>query len=177
MLTLFLYPEFVWGVSLRHPVLASFFYRGSFSYISYAGFILSVEFLLQIPLFFSFFVRGIYLAHPIVASFYAVSFIFIWEVSLTNPVLALILSGDSLTYPILVSFLSGEFLVQIPCCLHFVCLNCVWHIPCCLNFYPVSLSYTSQAAFIFMWGVSLTHPMLQSLKKRTWWKLAQENLV
>ena len=30
------------------------------------------------------------------------------------------------------------------------------------NFYAGSFSYTSQAAFIYMWGVSLTHPILAS---------------
>ena len=47
----------------------------------------------------------------------------------------------------LVSFLSGEFLL---------------HIPCWLHFYLGSFSYTSPAGFIFIWGVSLTHPMLVS---------------
>ena len=89
----------------------------------------------------------------------------------------------------LASFLSGEFLLHIPCWLHF-CLgsfsytSCagfifIWgvslthpaltfffcgefllHIPCCLHFYAGSFSDTSCAAFIFMQGVSLTHPML-----------------
>ena len=47
----------------------------------------------------------------------------------------------------LASFLSGEFLLNIPCWLHF---------------YVGSFSYTSHADF-FMWGVCLTHPELPSL--------------
>ncbi len=57
--------------------------------------------------------------------------IFIWEVSLTHPML--------------VSFLPGEFLL---------------HIPCWLRFYLGSFSYTSRAGIILMRGVSLIHPML-----------------
>ena len=44
-------------------------------------------------------------------------------------------------------FLSGEFLL---------------HVPCWLHFYLGSFSYTSRAGFIFIWGVSLTHPVLAS---------------
>ena len=47
----------------------------------------------------------------------------------------------------LASFLCGDFLL---------------HIPYWLIFYMVSFSYTSRAGFIFMWGVSLTHPELAS---------------
>ena len=60
-------------------------------------------------------------------------FIFTWGVSLTHPILAL-----------------------------FFCVDFLLHIPCCLHFYAGSFSYTSRAAFIFMRGVSLTHPMLAS---------------
>ena len=44
-------------------------------------------------------------------------------------------------------FISGEFLL---------------HVPCWLNIYLGSFSYTSRADFIFIWGVSLTHPVLTS---------------
>ena len=124
---------FILGVSLTHPVLASFLSGefllhipcwlflsvGSFSYTSHAGF------------FFTFF-----------------SFLFIWGVSLTRPVLA--------------SFFYGEFLLHIPCCLSFsfFCGEFLLQIPCWLYFYLGSFSYTSDASFIFIWGVSLTHPML-----------------
>ena len=59
--------------------------------------------------------------------------------------LVLLFVGEvSLTYPVLASVLSGEFLLYIPCRLHF---------------YLGSFSYTSRAGFIFMQGVSLTHPI------------------
>ena len=73
-----------------------------------------------------------------------------WGVSLTHPVLALILSGDFLLHiacwllPFF--FLSGEFLLHIQCSF-------------LLLFYLESFSYTSRAGFIFMWGVSFTHPV------------------
>ena len=71
-----------------------------------------------------------------------------WGVFLIHPVLALISSaGHSLTHPILALFLSGEFLLYIPCWLHF-------HLGI--------FAYTSHAAFIFIWGVSLKHPILHS---------------
>ncbi len=98
--------------------------------------------------------------------------------------------GISLTHPVLASFLSGEFLLHIPCCLHFYLgsfsytshaafsfllgvslthpmlssflksTEFLWHIPFWLHFYLRSFSYISSAGLIFMWGVSLTHPML-----------------
>ena len=59
------------------------------------------------------------------------------------------------------SFLSGEFLSVIhPVLVLFLSREFLLHIPCCLHFYAGSFSYTSQAAFIFTWGVSLTHPLL-----------------
>ena len=51
-------------------------------------------------------------------------------------------------HPVLASFLSGEFLL---------------HIPCWLHFYLASFSYTSHAGVTFLWGVSLTHHVLASL--------------
>ena len=48
----------------------------------------------------------------------------------------------------LASFLSREFLL---------------HLLCLLHFYLGSFSYTSRAGFIFMWGVSLKHPVLASI--------------
>ena len=55
--------------------------------------------------------------------------------------------GVSLRHPMLALFLSGDFLL---------------HIPCWLYFYLGSFSYTSRADFIFIWGVSLTHPPKKS---------------
>ena len=85
----------------------------------------------------------------------------------------------------LILFLCGEFLLHIPCCPH-ICLGsliytsragcCCFsffffsflsgqfllHIPCWLHFYRVSFSYASHGGFPFLWGVSLTHPVLAS---------------
>ena len=91
---------FLWGVSLTHPMLASFFNLGSFSYTFRAGF------------FFYIYRRSFsYRSRA--------GFICVWGVSLTHPVLA--------------SFLCGDFLL---------------HIPCWLHFYVGSFSYTSCAGFL-----------------------------
>ncbi len=75
-------------------------------------------------------------------------FIFIAGVYLTHPVVALLLFLLlSREFPVLASFLSWEFLL---------------HIPCWLHFYLGSFSYTSLPGFTFLWGVSLTRPMLAS---------------
>ena len=140
-----------WGVSLTHPVLASFlcgefrwlipywlyFYLGSFSYTSHACFIFrggggmgrwggGGGGLLY---------WGVSLTHPMLAFFFFFFFFFL-------------IYGFSLTDPALASFLRGEFLLHIPYWLYF--------------FYLGSFSYTSHVCFIFLWGVSLTHPMLIS---------------
>ena len=78
-------------------------------------------------------------------------FVFMWGVSSTHPVLASFFLGR-FSYTFRAGFFfyfifSGEFLL---------------HIPCCLHFYLVSFSYTSRAGFAFLWGVSLTHPVLAS---------------
>ena len=142
-----------WGVSLTHPVLASFlcgdfrrlipywlyFYLGSFSYTSHSCFIFRGggggvgQGLLY---------RGVCLTHPMLAFL----FFLIWGVSLPDPVLA--------------SFLCGEFLLHIPYWLYFLSREFLLHIPCWLYFSVGSFSYTSHTGFIFIWGVSLTHPML-----------------
>ncbi len=44
----------------------------------------------------------------------------------------------------------------------FLCGEFLLHIPCWLDFYVGSFSYTSRAGFIFIWRVSLTHPVLAS---------------
>ena len=50
----------------------------------------------------------------------------------------------SLTHPMQALILSADFLL---------------HMPCWFHFYPGNFSYTSRAGFIFMRGVSSTHPM------------------
>ena len=113
--------------------------------------------------------------------------------------------GETPIHRVLASFLSGEFLLAIPCWLHFYLamfsytsragfsllsgelllnISCWLHfyvgnfsytshagfffssgefllnIPCWLHFDVGSSSYTSRADLVFVWGVSLTHPML-----------------
>ena len=63
----------------------------------------------------------------------------------------------------LASFLSGEFLLHIPCWLHFYLGSfSQLHIPCWLYFNAGSFSYTSHVDFVFKLEVSLTHPLLPS---------------
>ena len=176
---------FFWGVSITHPVLASF-YLGSFSCTSHAGLI---------------FIWGVFLTHPILALFFS------GELVLHIPVLALIISGDCWlycsvgnfsdtshatfifvpgvcrTHPVVPSFLCGEFLLHIPTCLHFYagsfsyisyagfllcgefllhiprCGEFVLHIPCWLLVYVASFSYTSRTVFFFFFFLGvLQHP-------------------
>ena len=142
---------FILGVSLTHPVLVSHL-SGEFSYTSHTGFpflwgvSLTLPVLLRFVLvcFFVFVLSGEFLSILILIFLFLnrcsfpytsrAGFIFMWEVSLTHPVLAL--------------FLSGEFLL---------------HIPCWVHCYRGTCSYTSRASFTFIWGVSLTHPMLALL--------------
>ena len=103
-------------------------------------------------------------------------FIFIQGVSLTHPVLALVLSGKfllhipcllfflwgvSLTHPMMTLFVSGELFFTHPVLALFFCRKFLLHIPCWLHFYLGSFSYISHAGFFsfFIWGVSLTHPV------------------
>ena len=130
---------------------AFIFYLGSFSYTSRTGFI----FILDIPCWFYFIFSGVFLFHiPHWLHFYLgifsytsdAGFIFIWGVSLTHPVLALILSAD--------------FLLHISCWFHFYCGSFSYTARAGFLFYLGIFSYTSCAGFIFMREVSLTHPML-----------------
>ena len=176
--------RFMWGVSLTHPVLPSFVsgkvYVGSFSYTSRVAFIciwegLCGEFLLHIPCCLHFYLGSFSYTSR-------VAFIFIWEVSLTHPVLVsfsfffvwccLYFSAWSFTYTSRVGFVflsPWEFVLQIPFlflfflfCFVFKSREFLLHIPCWIHFHRGSFSYTSRAGFIFIWGVSLTHPMLAS---------------
>ncbi len=135
---------FIWGVSLTHPVLALFFFG---------------EYLLHIRCWL----------HIYAGSFSYTSrmgFIFILGVSLTHPCLLFVawgMGGGVLHIPCFFFFLAfflsfffffffpfscGEFLLEI--LLGWLYLNLG------------SFSYTSRAGFPFLWGVSLTHPMLSS---------------
>ena len=120
----------------------------SFSYTFRAGF---------------FFLGGVSFTYPVLASFFLFFFL-----------------GFSITHPVLASFSSGEFLLHIPPVFpppppplffffffFFLCKEFLSHIPCFFfllfflnSFYQGSFSYTSRAGFIFIWGLSLTHPVL-----------------
>ena len=183
----------MWRVSLTYPVLTLFlcgefllhipccidFYASSFSYTSRTGFLfLFLSYLDSFPYISSagfIFIWGVSPKQPMLASF------FIWGVSLTHPMLTLFLCGEfvlhipcylhfylgrfmwgvSLTHPVLPSFLSGKVYVGSFSYTSRVAFICIWeglcgefllHIPCCLHFYLGR----------FMWGVSLTHPVLPS---------------
>ena len=139
------------------------------------------EFLLHILCWLNFLIGGLSLTLPVLVCFFCyqgsfsylsrAGFIFIWGVSLTQPVLALILSR--------------HFLVHIPYWLHFYQESFSYTSHAGFFFYAGNFSYTSHDAFIFcggsssdisqatfifmwrvnfifMWGVSLTHPVLAS---------------
>ena len=141
---------------------------GSFSYTSRTGLIFLLgEFLLHIPCWVHFY--QVCFSSTSRAGFFFY-FIFIWGVSLTNPVLAsfflfflcyksragfFFVWGVSLTHPVLAAFyFNFIFLV------YFFVFYFVLFLFCFLNLR--SLSYTSIADFIFMLAVSPTHPVLPS---------------
>ena len=149
---------FMWGVCLAHPMLIFFFFffffpLGSFFYTSRAGFI---------------FMRGVSLTHSVLSHsrsfsytshagffsyfyyyyyyYYYYLFFLIWgfllHIACSFP---FYIGWVSLTHTVLASCLSREFLL---------------HLPYRLKFHGGSSSYTSHAGLTFLWGVSLTHPML-----------------
>ena len=60
----------------------------------------------------------------------------------------------------LASFLFEEFLFKHPELASFLSGEILLHIPCLFRLYGGSFSYSSSAGFIFIWGVSLIHPVL-----------------
>ena len=145
---------FVQEVCVTHPVLPSFLCGEFLLHIPSCLHFLFVEFLLHITSCLHFYVGSFsYTSHGGFISIWGVSssytshagIIFIWGVSLTHPVLALILSGD--------------FLLHMPCWLHFYQKS---FSSCWFYIYAGNVSYISRAAFIFMQGVSLTDPKLPS---------------
>ena len=153
----------MWGVSLTHPMLTFFFFFR--------------EFHLHTPCWLHFYL-GSYMPHARLTFLWGVSLthpmlsFFMWEVSPTHPMLTSFLSkGVSLTRPVLSSFLffvfclflSGEFLLDIPCWLHFYIgsFSYTSH-DSYLKIIFGSFSYTSRAGFIFIWVVPLKHPVRPS---------------
>ncbi len=177
----------IWGLSLPHPMLASFlcgefllhipcwlhFYRGvSLTHPMPISF-LSWEFILHIPGSFSYtslvcfnFLRGFSLTRPMLAFlsffFFFLSFL-CGEFLLYIPCWLHFYRGLSLTHPMPISFLSREFILHIPWWLYYYFFFCLGSFPCWLHFYLGGFSYTSPAGVIFILGVSLTHPFLALL--------------
>ena len=134
------------------------FYLGSFSYTSRAGFI---------------FMWGVDLTHPVLASFLSGEFLlhipcwlhfYVGSFSYTSRASFIFIWGISLTHPIMASFLCGEFLLHTPCWLFS---------PFFLFFFKYLLSgeylehtHCSFLFNFFIWGVSLTHPVLASFLYR-----------
>ena len=130
-------------VSLTHPELASFF---SFFF------------------FFSFNLWGVSLTHPMLSSFFF-SFFNLGSFSYTSCAGFIFKRGVSFTHPVLALVLSWEFLLHIPACFACVCGGggggeFLLDIPCWFHLHLASFSYTLRVGFIFIWGVSLTHPVL-----------------
>ena len=170
---------FIWGGSLTHPVLASFLISGiSITNPVLASF-LSREFLLHIPCWLyssvgSFSYTSIALFFFFFFSFFSFFFLFfLWLFFF----FFFLIWGVSLRHPVMDTFLRGEFLLNIPCWLHFYLgsFSYTSHavsifiqgiilthpvLASFFFFYLGSFSYTSRAGFILLWGVSLTHPML-----------------
>ena len=57
----------------------------------------------------------------------------------------------------------GSFFLHIPCWLLFQIRGVSLKHPVLLHFYLGSFSYTSHVDFVFIWGVSLTHPTMTSI--------------
>ena len=115
------------------------------------------------------FIGGVSLTHLLLALFLSGEFLlhvpcwlhfYMGSFSYTSRASFIFMRGVSLTQPVLASFLSGEFLLHIPCWFDFSSPEFLLHISCWLHFCQGSFSYTSRATFIFIWGVSLTHPVL-----------------
>ena len=158
---------FMPGVSLTHPELASFLCF--ISYTSRAGFFF---FLLFFLLFFfsSFLIWGVSLTHPVLALFFCGEFLlhtpcllhfYLGSFSYTSRAGFIFMRGVSLTHPMLffvVAFFFFFFFGLL--IIYFLCGLFLLDIPCWLYFYLGNFSYTFRAGLIFIWGVSLTHPVL-----------------
>ena len=137
----------IWGVSLTHPVLFSFFLR-NLSLTSRAASFLSGEFLLHIRCWLCF-----YMGSFSFSSFLSGEFLYRSRGSFSYTCCAgLMFSwGGFVTPPKRPSFICGEFLLHTLYWLHFM-QGVVMHIPCWLF----------KKIFFFIWEVSLTHPVFVS---------------
>ena len=78
-----------------------------------------------------------------------------------------LICGVSLTHPMLASFLSGEFLLHVSSWLY-VSVGSFYYTSCAgFSFFNLgSFSDTSHHGFKFIWGVSLTHPVVAAFLYR-----------
>ena len=174
----------IWGVSLKHPVLVSIlfgefllhipcwlcfsvgifilFFRGSFSYTSNAGFIFIWRFLLHILCWRHFYLGSFsYTSHAGFFFFFNLgSFSYLSHVGFTFFFFFFTHRLPFFFFFFFLFFPYGEFFLH----------NFMWGFSLtrpflfvCFVFNLGSFSSTSPAGFIFMRGVSLTHPVLASL--------------
>ena len=158
--------HFYMGSFLTHPVLFFVLFLffalnlGSFSYTTRAGFIFRCGVSLTHPMRALFLSGEFHLHFPCWLDFYLGSF------SYTSRAGLIFIWGVSVTLPVLSFFSFGEFLLHIPCWL-FILFLFFYFIFYFLT-HPVLASFPSgefplhisRAAHIFIWGVSLTRPML-----------------
>ena len=157
---------FIWGVSLRHSVLALILSGvfllniPSWIYISVGSFSYTTLWWLH------FLIWGVSLTYPLLASFLCGEFLlnipccrdfYVGSFSYTSHADFVFMCRFSLTHPMLPSFFIWGVSLTHPVLSWFLCKQSYW-----LHFYRGSFSCTSRAGFIFIWGVSLTHPMLAS---------------
>ena len=185
MLTLFLRGEF-----LLHIPSCLHFYAGSFSYTSRAGchFIRGLS--LTHPMLASFLSRGVSLTHPVLASFLSEEFLlhiprwlhfYEGSFSYTSHTGFILMWGVSLTHPRLSSFHAGSFSYTSLADLFFIWGVSLTHPVLAFSsfFFFFFFFFKKKKIYLFMWGPSFLCSLLwrQSLKKRAGWKLAQEKSV
>ena len=146
--------NFIWGVSLTHPICM----RGvSLTHAELASFVWGM-FLLHIPcwLFFIFFIWWVSLSHPMLA------WIFFREFLLHIPC-CLHFELGSFSYASRAGFLFIFFSFTLSMLASFFNLGVsLTHLVLVSFLYEGSLSYISRAGLIFFWGICLTHPVLAS---------------
>ena len=131
--------NFIWGVSLTHPVL---------------GLVLSTDLLLHIPCWFYIYRGSFSYTSRAGFSFYQLRF------SYTSRAGFFLICGVFLTYPMRALFFCGKFLLHIPCWLLFLIRGVSLTHPVLFSFLSAESLFNIPCSFIFIWGVSLTHPML-----------------
>ena len=177
----YFYFIFIWGVSLTHPVLVYYFFSVLFSLVDF----LSEEFLSHIPRWLHFYLRSFsYTSRA--------GFIFGWEVTLWHSMLALFFCVEfllhiqcwlhfylgsfsytshagfitlCLTHPVLALFLCWELLLNIPSWLLLLLLLFFFFF--LFFFFSSSFSFLFLIVLfssysVFIWRISLTHPVLVS---------------